>query len=210
MISPCLRNNSRSPVAKTSAAEGVAPSASRKRSTTPPSKSTQVNSGVATHFWHSRSSRQVCSAFLMFRANRMTPAGCSRVSRELMRGVISVPSKPTIRSCPTLFLLVQARALTPDLAEPNHSAITQRIMITPSRWMIRRALAICSQPTDAVRFRIRRCGLHPDQGKSRSQPLSFQNIAPKQPSAIARYWASAEVTPNEMVDLSDEKQHHTR
>ena len=72
----------RSPVANTSAADGAAPSASRKRSTVPPSRSTQVKSGVATHFWHSRSSRHVCSGLLIFRANRITPAGCRRVSRE--------------------------------------------------------------------------------------------------------------------------------
>jgi hypothetical protein len=36
----------------------------------------------------------------MFRAKRMTPAGCRRVSREASDGDISVPSKPIIRSWP--------------------------------------------------------------------------------------------------------------
>ena len=66
----------------------------------PPSRSTQVNSGVATHFWHSRSKRQVCSALLMLRANRMTPAGCSRPAGK--RAAASSPSRRSRRSasCP--------------------------------------------------------------------------------------------------------------
>ena len=36
----------------------------------------------------------------MLRAKRITPAGWMRVSRELRRGVISVASKPTMRSWP--------------------------------------------------------------------------------------------------------------
>src|ERR1700722_4127982 len=39
----------------------------------------------------------------MLRAKRITPAGCSRVSREARRGVIAVPSKPTMRSWPMSF-----------------------------------------------------------------------------------------------------------
>src|SRR6202049_4651749 len=104
MICPCLRKSLRSPVANTSAADGAGPSTSRKRSTRPPSRSTHAKSRAVTHFWQSSRSRHVCSAPVMLRANRITPAGCSFVSRELSRRVISVPSKPTISSCPRLWM----------------------------------------------------------------------------------------------------------
>ena len=100
MTLPCLRNTLGSPVANTSAAGGAAPSVSRKRSTVPPSMSTQVNKGAETHFWHSRNKRHVCRGSLMLRANRITPAGCSRRSREASRVLISTPSNPMISNCP--------------------------------------------------------------------------------------------------------------
>ena len=42
----------------------------------------------------------VCSAPVMLRAKRITPAGWIVVSREARRGDISVPSKPMMRSWP--------------------------------------------------------------------------------------------------------------
>src|SRR5438270_13882199 len=53
-----LAESLRSPVANTSPADGVGPSASRNRSTVPPSRSTHVKSGVSTQFWHSRNKVQ--------------------------------------------------------------------------------------------------------------------------------------------------------
>jgi len=64
---PWSANKLVSPVANTLAAEGDGPNNSRRRSTVPPSISTQVNSGAATQRWHSRKSSHVCSAPTMFR-----------------------------------------------------------------------------------------------------------------------------------------------
>src|SRR5579872_5094625 len=100
---PCLRNSLRSPVAKTSAAEGAGPVTFRKRSTRPPSRSTQVKSRSLTWAWQSFNSWWVCCAWMMLRAKRITPAGCMRLSMAATDGVTSVPSNPTISSWPTGF-----------------------------------------------------------------------------------------------------------
>ncbi len=73
----------------------------RKRSTRPPSISTQVKRGVPTLAWQSFKSWWVCWKETILRPKRIMPAGCTRVSKEFSCEEISGFSKPMMKRHPT-------------------------------------------------------------------------------------------------------------
>ena len=78
MMRPCLRKSFFEPAAATSATDGTGAITSRRRSTVPPSMSTQRNIGVETAFCASRSSACVCAALLDVALEQNDAAGVQR------------------------------------------------------------------------------------------------------------------------------------
>ena len=103
--SPCRRARPAFPVRRsasaTACAECMAVSASRSRSTVPPSMSTQRKLLAAHRLVASASRARVCRASAMLRRKRITPAGRTSLSHARSRPVSSVPSSPTTRRLPT-------------------------------------------------------------------------------------------------------------
>ncbi len=91
----------------------------RNRSTRPPSISTHVNRGAETRAWQSFRSLKVCSPPVILRAKRITPAGCTCVSREARPFDISVPSNPMMSNWPTL----RARSSDLEVGIVNNGSI---------------------------------------------------------------------------------------
>src|SRR5260370_11871432 len=98
---PWRENQDFLPEAKTEAAEGDGAMIFLRRSTAPPSISTQRNGRMERAFRHAASSACVCCADSILRANKITPEGCHSLSMFSRLGSNEVASKPMIRSWPT-------------------------------------------------------------------------------------------------------------
>ena len=100
MSSPCFCTRAGLPVRATACAEGWRATASRRRSTRPPSMSTQRRLAGSQYAVDSESNARVCDALLMLRRKRMMPLGRMSLSQARSRLVSSRPARPTTSELP--------------------------------------------------------------------------------------------------------------